>query len=108
MPTSTARQSGAPPTDALVRALMDDAETGMLLLDPDAKVADINEAAVRMLGLGTLRVRGTDATPLLRTVVVGDDLLREAFSAARTEREAVLHTPKGIEVPVLMRSYRLG
>lgn len=108
MPTSTARQPGAPPTEALVRALLDDAETGMLLLDPDAKVADINEAAVRMLGLGALRVRGTDATPLLRTVVVGDDLVREAFSSAKTEREAVLHTPNGIEVPVLIRSYRLG
>jgi len=40
--------------------------------------------------------------------VAGDDPVREAFRAARTEREAVLSTPDGQESPVLLRSYRIG
>jgi len=94
--------------DALVRALMDDAETGVLLLDARARITEVNAAAERLLGIGAAKLRGREAGPLLRTVVAGDDLVREAFRAARTEREAVLHTAHGGEVPVLVRGYRLG
>src|SRR5439155_1502824 len=38
----------------------------------------------------------------------GDDPVRDAFRRAKTEREAVLVSPSGGEVPVHLRSARLG
>lgn len=107
MPKTT-RPRGAPPADALIRALMDDANSGILLIDPRQRVAECNPAAERLLGQSAARLRGAEASSLLRTVVAGDDLVREAFRAARSEREVVLHSAGGGEVPVLWRSYRIG
>ncbi|TMQ72495.1 MAG: hypothetical protein E6K81_07260 [Candidatus Eisenbacteria bacterium] len=44
----------------------------------------------------------------MRTVVAGDDPVRDAARRASTEREVVLATAAGGEVPVLLRSARLG
>lgn len=107
MPTKT-RLRGAPPADALIRALMDDANSGVLLIDPRQRVVECNVAAERLLGQSSARLRGAEAAGVLRTVVAGDDLVREAFRVARGEREVVLHPSGGGEVPVLWRSYRIG
>ena len=108
MPTHPLRARGAPPRDDLVRALMDDAQHGVLLLDPKGRLADANAAAERLLGFTRTRARGKPVAPLLTTVVAGDDLAREVFRRARFERETVLHPRGGGEVPVLLRGYRLG
>ncbi len=109
MPRTTSRARGAPPRDELVRALMDDAQHGVLLLDPQARLADANAAAERLLGFVLARWKGRPAAPLLKTAVAGDDVARELFRRARFEREAVLHPQRGGgEVPVLLRAYRIG
>ena len=108
MPTPSSRARGAPPRDDLVRALMDDAQHGVLLLDPQARLADANPAAERLLGFSLARLKGRPVADLLQTVVAGDDLAREVYRRARFEREAVLHPKGGGEVPVLLRGYRLG
>ena len=108
MPTAVARTRLAPPTAPLIRALLDDAAAGVLLLDPAGRVSEHNAAAERLLALTAAGLRGVDAAGLLRTVVAGDDLVREAFRAAKVEREVVLHTAKAGDIPVRFRSYRLG
>jgi signal transduction histidine kinase len=45
---------------------------------------------------------------LVRTAGAHDDLLAEAYRSSRGEREGVLVARDGSEVPVLVRSYRLG
>jgi PAS domain S-box-containing protein len=102
------RARSAPPWQALVRALMEDAETGVLVLDPQSRLIESNAAAERLLGLGAAELRRAEPESLLRTVVAGDDLLRDARRRARTEREVVLHTPRGGDIPVLVRTYRVG
>ncbi len=104
----TAPPHDAPPKDALIRALMDDATTGVLLLDPSGQVADHNPALERLLAVKSADIRAAAPAALLRTVVAGDDLVREAFKAAKHEREVVLHTPRAGDVPVRFRSYRVG
>ncbi len=108
MTQRTPRARRAPPWEALVRALMEDAETGVLVLDARERVVEANAAAERLLGLGGAQLRRADARELLRTVVARDDLLRDALRLARTEREVLLHTPRAGEVPALVRTYRLG
>lgn len=102
------RARSAPPWEALVRALMEDAETGVLVLDPQLRVVASNASAERLLGLSGPQLRRAAAGEVLRTVVAGDDLLREARRLARTEREAVLHTPRAGDVPARVRTYRIG
>ena len=94
--------------EALIQALMDDAETGVLLLDPRARLVRVNPAARRLLALGSTQARGRPASEWLRTVVPNDDPVGEAYRAARGEREGVLVARDGSEIPVLLRSYRLG
>jgi signal transduction histidine kinase len=94
--------------EALNAALMDDADAGILLIDPALKASRFNAAALRLLALGAAQVRGQAASRLLRTVVANDDLVRDALRRARHEREAVLLAHDGSEVPVLVRSVRLG
>ncbi len=108
MPTKAPRARSAPPRDELVRALMDDAQHGVLLLDPRARLSDANPAAERLLGFALARWRGKPAAPLLQTVVAGDDVVREVVRRARIERETVLHPQGAGEAPVLLRGYRLG
>jgi signal transduction histidine kinase len=99
---------GAPPEEAIVQALLGEADAGVLLVDPAGRVARINRAALRLLGVSARRAHSGQAAKLLRTVVPGDDPVRDAFAASSTERDAVLHVGTGGEVPVLLRSYRLG
>jgi len=87
---------------------MEDAETGVLLLDPAARVKRINRPALRLLSLRAPQARGLHASQLLRTAGAHDDLLAEAYRAASGEREGVLVARDGSEVPVLLRTYRLG
>jgi signal transduction histidine kinase len=111
MPVKRVQRAGADgsaPTEAVSRILMTDSDSGVLLLDPSGRVHAINPAAARMLGVPmsrALRARGSD---LVRTVLAGDDPVRDAFRAAKTEREAVLSTPDGQESPVLLHGYRIG
>jgi len=108
MPTRTLRRTTAFPLEAGFRALMDDAESGVLLLDPDRRVAEANPAALKLLGVTLDRARAAEASALLRTGVAGEDLARDVFAAARLEREAVLHTPGAGDVPVLLAAVRIG
>jgi two-component system sensor histidine kinase HydH len=94
--------------DALFRSLLADSESGILLLDPDARVAEINAAALRMLSLTRAKARHRPGSELVRTVVPGDNPVEGGYRAAKTEREAVILAHDGGEVPVLLRSYRLG
>ena len=91
---------GAPPHLAVIRALLEDAETGVLLIDPRGRIALSNRAGRRVLGRGS--------APALRTVVPGEDPIREARRRARGEHETVLVGPGGSEVPALVRTYRIG
>ena len=108
MPTRTLRRTTAFPLEAGFRALMDDAESGVLVLDPDRRVAEANPAALKLLGVTLDRARAAEASALLRTGVAGEDLARDVFAAARLEREAVLHTPGAGDVPVLLAAVRIG
>jgi PAS domain S-box-containing protein len=95
-------------SQALSRILLADAESGILVLDPRGRIAAINPAACRLFSLAAARVRHRPAREFLRTLVPGDDPVAEAYRVARTERELVLATRQGEEVPVLLRSYRVG
>ena len=101
-------QARTPPLEPLVRALMADRDAGVVLVDPQGRVADLNRAAARLLGVAAPRARRARAADLVRTVVAGDDPVRDAARRASTEREVVLATAAGGEVPVLLRSARLG
>jgi len=108
MPTRTSRRTAAFPLESGFRALMDDADSGVLVLDPGRRVASVNPAALRLLGLTAERALAAEPSTLLRTAVAGEDLARDVFAAARLEREAVLHTPGGGDVPVLLVATRIG
>lgn len=111
MPVKRDRRAGAEgsaPPEAVSRILMADSDSGVVLLDPAGRVSSLNPAAARMLGTSPSRARRARGSELVRTVVPGDDPVREAFRAARTEREAVLSAPDGRECPVLIHSWRLG
>ncbi len=103
MPARTTRRAAAFPIDAAFRALMDDAESGVLVLDPRRRVESVNPVALELLGVSPARARGAEASTLLRTVVAGEDLARDAFAAAHLEREAVLHTPGAGDVSASSR-----
>ncbi len=96
------------PHERVVRALMDHDDLGVLLVDPQGRVRLANPTALRLVGSKAARAIGAPASELLHTVVPGDDPVREAFRAAAAEREAVLHARGGAEVPVLLRSRRVG
>jgi two-component system sensor histidine kinase HydH len=87
---------------------MADSDAGVVLIDPLGRVAGVNPAAARLLGIPAQRARRAHASDLLRTVVAGDDPARDAFRRASTERDVVLVTHSGGEVPVLLRSARFG
>lgn len=102
-----AAPSDAPNAD-LIRALLDDSESGVLLFDPRARLVQINSAAQRILGFSAARARTQPAAQLVRTVHPGDDPVAAAFREKMTERETMILSSHGVEMPVLMRSYRLG
>jgi two-component system sensor histidine kinase HydH len=93
-----------PPHPELVGLLMSDNDSAVLLVDPDGRLAALNPAGAAMLAVAPARARGRSASDLLRTVVAGDDPVREALRHTTHEREAVL--ARG--VPVLLRSRRFG
>jgi signal transduction histidine kinase len=88
------------PYDGVIHALLEDAETGVLLIDPRGRLVAMNPAGRRLLTRGS--------APTLRTVVPGEDPIREARGRARGERETVLVAARGIEMPALIRTYRIG
>jgi two-component system sensor histidine kinase HydH len=87
---------------------MADSDAGVVLVDPLGRVCELNSAAARLLGIPALGARRAHVSDLLRTVVAGDDPARDAFRRASTERDVVLVTRSGGEVPVLLRSARFG
>jgi PAS domain S-box-containing protein len=97
-----------PTTEALFRSMLADADAGIVLVDRDRRIAEINPAAQRLLGVTAARARGRPASEVIRGVVPGDDLLADALRRTRLERETVLLTGRGGEVPVGVRSHRLG
>lgn len=99
---------GTPPDEAIVRALMGEAEAGVLLVDPRGRVVRASPVALRLIGVSAKRAASAKASELLRTVIPGDDPVRDAFASPTTERDAVLLADSGAEAPVLLRSYRLG
>ncbi len=103
-----ARAEGSAPYAAVGRLLMAETEHGVLLLDRRGRVAGANPAALRLLGLRESAARGRAASELLRTEVPGDDPAAEAFRSPATERETLLATRGGGDVPVLLRSFRFG
>lgn len=102
------RRSAEFPIEDGFRVLMNDAESGVLVLGPDRRVELANPAALKLLGISAQKARGAEASTVLRTVVAGEDLARDAFAAAELEREAVLHTPGAGDVPVLLATHRIG
>src|SRR5262245_51658119 len=96
------------PLEALLRALLDDSEAGVLVLDSRGRIRTLNPAAERLLSVHAAGVRGRPAAEFVRTVVAGDDLIEDAFRAARLERETVLAGPDGAEIHVIARAYRRG
>jgi len=102
------RRGSRVPHDGVLHALLDHEDVGILLIDPHGRVAEANPAVLRLLGTTAARANGGLATELLRTVVSGDDPVAEAFRISVMEREAVLHARGGAEVPVLLRSRRVG
>src|SRR5437763_6641495 len=107
MPVRTPRRDAAFPIDAGFRALMDDADSGVVVLDPARRVALANPAALKLLGISAAKARSAEASTLLRSVVAGEDLARDAFAGA-LERETVLHTPGAGDLPVLLTAHRIG
>ena len=104
MPVNRSRGSrAAPPFEAVLRALTEDSDVGVLLIGPDGRLAASNPFGRRLLAAGLRR-----GLPQLRTVVATEDPLREARLHARTESETVLLASGGNEVPALLRTYRLG
>src|SRR5262249_11188000 len=97
-----------PPLASLVQALMTDSDAGVLLVTPQGRVHALNTVAGGMIGRSVPRAGGAPAADLLRTVVAGDEPARDAFRRASTERDVVLATRSGGEVPALLRSVRLG
>ena len=102
------RRSGHPPHDAVVGALLADAEAGIVLVSPEGRVAEINATALALLSTTRARARGAPASQVLRTAVPGEDPVSEAFRARHAEREAVLISKSGSEVAVRLRSARVG
>jgi len=98
------RTSIPPPDGEIARALMDCEGVGVLLIDPRGRVAAANAEVSRLLGPARLAL----AQDLVRTAIAGDDPVGEAFRRARHERETVLITRGGAEIPVLLRSRRVG
>jgi signal transduction histidine kinase len=87
---------------------MDHDDLGVLLVNPQGEIAEANRAWLRLVSSRGRSAIGKPAADLLRTVVPGDDPVREAFRSSAVEREAVLQTSEGGEVPVLLRSRRIG
>jgi two-component system sensor histidine kinase HydH len=110
MAVKTARRIAAqsPPLDPLLGVLLADSEAGVVLVDPEGRVTQLNPAAVRMLEVPRGGRGRSPASELIRTVVAGDDPVRDAFRRSSTERDLVLATPSGGELSVLFRSIRLG
>jgi signal transduction histidine kinase len=106
----TERRASVPPspTRRLVDALLADTESGVLLLDATGRVDRINPAAASMLGITPARAHGAEARTLLKTLVPGDDPIGEGFRRPRTDREAVVTTARGGQLPVWLRTVRLG
>lgn len=99
----------APPLDReLASALLADSESGILLLDPEGRVEEVNAAGLKLLGVTAARARRRPASDLIRTVIPGDDPLEGVYRVKRLEREIVCLSADGAEFPVLLRSYRLG
>ena len=96
------------PAERLAQALMADSDAGVMLVDPAGRVRELNQAAARLFGISPARARRSRAMDLLHTVIAGDDPARDAFRRATTAREVVLVSRSGGEVPVLLRSLRLG
>jgi signal transduction histidine kinase len=87
---------------------MDDADRGIVVVGADGRIQHLNPAAARLLGVRPGRVVRRPACEVLRTVVDGEDPVGDALRAARTEREAMLLAPGGVELPVLLRTARVG
>ena len=102
------RGSRAIPDEALRRALMADSECGLLLADPAARVAALNPAGARILARTPGSAAGLPVADVLTTLVPGADPVRDGLRSARTEREDVLVTARGAEIPVLLRTWRVG
>lgn len=94
--------------DPLARALLQDADHAVLLIDAAHRVVDLNLAASHVLGLTVSKARGRPATDVLRGAVPGDDPVSDGFRRSRTESETVLLNAHGGEVPVAYHAYRLA
>jgi len=87
---------------------MADADAAVLLLDPQGRVRDLNPAAERLLSLRRAEALGAVGSELIRTVVPGEDPVRDAGRTAAAEADIVLSTRAGTELPVTLRSWRIG
>ena len=109
--TGRRRPARAPVTvsaESQFEALLADADHGVLLLDPQRRIVRLNAAAAAMLGTTASGARGKLAASLLATVVAGDDPVAEGYRRRTTEREAMLVGQHGGELPVSIRTFRLG
>src|SRR5438445_9276239 len=96
------------PLEAIVGAMMQDSDAGIVVLDPRGRVRALNPAAERLLSVRAGQARLRPGSSLLRTVVAGDDPVEDAYRAPKLERETVLINAEGEEIPVIVRAFRLG
>ncbi len=106
--TSRSRSGGQEaPHALLLGALLDDADAGVVLVDPRGRIAALNAAAGRLLAVTPSSARGAPAAGVIRSVVPGEDLVADGFAAPATDREVVLVIDGG-ELPALVRTRRVG
>ena len=101
-------ETASRPDRAMIEALMRSLDVGVLLVDPEGLIAEINAAAGRMLERPPARARGFGASLLIHTVVPGQDPMRDALRAPGGECEVVLRTGTDGELPVLLHARRIG
>jgi len=106
--TPPAGTRGRLPLEALLRAVMLDSDSGILVLDTRGRVRALNPAAESLLSVRAEQARLKPGSALLRTAVAGDDPVEDAYRAVRIERETFLINAEGAEIPVIVRSFRIG
>ena len=105
IPSRRVRSASLP--EALLRTLWKDTDDGVILLDRHGRVRDLNAPAGRMLGWSRAAARGRLAAEMLHSPAPGDEVVDGVPPRAGSERELLIVTRGGAELPVLLRRYPL-
>jgi signal transduction histidine kinase len=107
---ATAARARAPRGDELaaLSALGELLSDGVLVADPEGRIAWASAEALRVLDAPAAWAQGRAAGDVLRTAVPGEDLLAEAKAGRPQVKETLLLTRGGIEVPARVTVRRLA